>query len=67
MAISETTKSVVSGVVSTRKQIIAGLEADIAARLIQNVVDQNRITSITAEITALEVGVPKPTIAVMEK
>ena len=67
MAISETTKSVVSGVVSTRKQIIAGLEADIAARLIQNVVDQNRITSITAEITALEVDVPKPTIAVMEK
>ena len=62
MAISETTKSVVSGVVSTRKQIIAGLEADIAARLIQNVVDQNRITSITAEITALEVDVPKPTV-----
>ena len=64
MAISETTKSVVSGVVSTRKQIIAGLEADIAARLIQNVVDQNRITSITAEITALETDVPKPTLSV---
>ena len=67
MAISETTKSVVSGVVSTRKQIIAGLEADIAARLVQNVIDQSRITALAAEITALETDVPKPTLVVEMK
>ena len=67
MAISETTKGVVSGVVSNRKQIIAGLETDIATRTAQNKADKVRVDALLKEIASLEADVPKPIIAVTER
>jgi len=62
MAISETTKGVVSGVVSNRKQIISGLELDIATRTAQNEADKARVNALLKEIASLEADVPKPTV-----
>ena len=62
MAISETTKGVVSGIVSNRKQVIVGLKADIAERLVQNKADQSKVNVLLTEIASLEADVPKPTV-----
>ena len=67
MAISETTKGVVSGIVSNRKQVIVGLETDIATRTAQNEADQAKVNILYREISSLETDIPKPTISVMEK